>query len=255
MSYSVIGCRRERIIKHFEKLMLTIITLVIFLAACSQKGEYDFKIFTEEQESEYSSVYAEVIEFSEFKDKEFQSEINMQISEGIKDSIKEFDVVAQESAELLPKGVKSVTKITQNIKRNKGEIISFIEEGYIYLGGAHGNTVWTPRTLDLRMESPHILSLSELFIDQRYIEKINNLIDKLVKENPDKYSELWAEPHIDSNFQINFYLTEEELVIFFHPYELSYYAKGFIEFPIRLNDLSGWIKEEYLKKDNSAEIY
>ena len=39
--------------------------------------------------------------------------------------------------------------------------------------------------------------------------------------------------------------TDEDLVIFFSPYELSYYAKGFIEFPVRMTELNGILKEEY----------
>lgn len=236
----------------FRGMKMPVVTAVCFLfliSSCSGEGEYGTKISTEEQESEYSSVYAQVIEFSGFSNKEYQSELNMQISEGIEKSVNEFDDVARESSSLLPPGVKSIMKITQNVKRNSGGIISFIEEGYIYLGGAHGNTMWTPRTIDLRMENPHILEFNELFTDERYIGKINNLIDELIKENPEKYSELWAEPHITEDFKTQFYLNDEELVIFFPPYELSYYAKGFVEFPIRFNDLTGWIKEEYLKEE------
>ena len=42
-----------------------------------------------------------------------------------------------------------------------------------------------------------------------------------------------------------FYMTDEDLVIFFPPYVLSYYAKGFIEFPLRLTELNGYLNEEF----------
>lgn len=249
MSYSVTVSRSGGTLTYMKIGIVSVFCIFILLCSCSSGGDYGVRISSEEQESEYSTVYAEVIEFDGFRNKEYQSELNMQVREGIENSISQFDAIAQESISSMPPGVKSIMKITQNVKRNKGGVISFIEEGYIYLGGAHGNTVWTPRTVDLRMDKPHILELSELFIDERYIEKINNLIDDLVKENPEKYSELWAEPYIDEDFNTQFYLTEEELVIFFPPYELSYYAKGFIEFPLRLSDLSGWIKTEYLNQN------
>jgi hypothetical protein len=230
---------------NMKKRMVAALSAVCILCGCTGEGGYKTKIKKEEQESEYSSVYAEVIEFSGFENSEYLSELNMSIMKEVEDSISEFDSLSLESVSSLPAGVKTALHITQHMKRNKGGIISFIEEHYTYLGGAHGNTVWVARNIDVRSPSPHNLELSELFVDESYIETINNLIDKLVEENPEKYSELWAQPHIGSEDRYRYYLTDEDLVIFFSPYELSYYAKGFIEFPVRMTELNGILKEEY----------
>ena len=45
--------------------------------------------------------------------------------------------------------------------------------------------------------------------------------------------------------QTDFYIQDDDLVIFFQPYDLSYYARGFVEFRLDLEDLSGYMKEEY----------
>ncbi|MGM9935826.1 MAG: DUF3298 and DUF4163 domain-containing protein [Candidatus Ornithomonoglobus sp.] len=228
-----------------KRWLVLILTAICLLCGCSVNGGYDVTITKEEQETDYSTVYAEVIAFGGLANKEYEDELNSELEDNIFDAIGEFDQLAQESAQSMPPGVKSDLHITQNVKRNSGGIVSFITENYTYFGGAHGNTVWYPQTIDTRQEAPHNLELSELFTDDSYIERINNLIDVMVAENPDEYSELWAEPHITEDTKYEYYLTDEELVIWFPPYELSYYAKGFIEFPIRLTELSGFLKEEY----------
>lgn len=215
----------------------------LLAAGCAAGGGFSAVITKEEQETDYSAVYAEIISFGGLSNKEYESELNSGIEELVRGAIAEFDSLAQEAAQSLPAGVKSDLRITQDVKRNSGGIVSFVTEQYTYLGGAHGNTVRYPETIDTRSENPHNLELSELFTDDSYIERINNLIAAEVKAEPEKYGELWAEPVITETTK--YYLTDEELVIWFPPYELSYYAKGFIEFPIGLEDISGFLKEEY----------
>lgn len=227
-----------------KRLVALSLSVILIISACGNGG-YGVTIKKEEQATDYSTVYAEVIEFSGFENKEYESELNMSICNDIESAISEFDEMAQEASAVLPEGIKSDMHITQELKRNSGGIISFVEVHYLYLGGAHGNTMWYPRTINVRSENPHNLELFELFNDDGYLETINRLIAELAAANPDKYNELWAEPVVTKENENQFYLTDNELVIFFPPYVLSYYAKGFIEFPIRLADLSAILKEEY----------
>ena len=227
--------------KHMVAGVLTIV-----LTGCSVFSDgYSAAIKKEEQETEYSSVYAEIIEFGGFKNKEYQSELNLSIQKEVEDAISAFDALASEASEALPKGVKSSLYITQNVKRNTTDMVSFITEVYTYTGGAHGNTVWVPHTINVISETPHNLSLGELFRDKDYMKKLNVIIERMVTENPDKYSELWQKPEITKENEDRFYMTDNELVIFFPPYELSYYAKGFIEFPIPISELNPILNEEF----------
>ena len=220
--------------------------LAIILSGCTLFSDgYSVKIHKEEQESDYSSVYAEIIEFDGFKNKEYQSELNMSTEEDISKAIKSFDALALEAKEALPKGVKSALNITQKIKRNTTDIISFITEIYTYTGGAHGTTAWEPKTVDVTSQNPHNLKLNELFSDKDYMTKLNAIISAMVEENAEKYGELWAKPEITAENENRFYMTDTDLVIFFPPYELSYYAKGFIEFPIPLEKLNPILKDRY----------
>ena len=233
------------IIKKLKQGCAVLTASVIFLSGCSGNGIYSSKILIEEQETDYSSVYAEIIEFTSLPDKDFRSDINETISNDVKNAIGEFDSLSADAAENLPQGVKTALHISQRIKRRSGGIISFITENYTYLGGAHGTTSWLPYTFDALSDEPKLLELKDLFSDDGYINTINRMIDELVAEKPEEYSELWAEPHITEEDQRQFYMTDNDLVIFFPPYELSYYARGFVEFPLRLTELSGKLKEEF----------
>lgn len=220
--------------------------LAVILSGCTLFSDgYSVKIQKEEQESDYSSVYAEIIEFDGFKNKEYQSELNMSVHDDVDNAIKSFDALAMEAKESLPKGVKSALSITQKVKRNTTDIISFITEVYTYTGGAHGTTEWVPVTVDVTSEKPHNLKLGELFSDSNYITKLNAIIAKMVEENPEKYGELWAKPEITEENENRFYMTDTDLVIFFPPYELSYYAKGFIEFNIPYDRLNPILNDRY----------
>ncbi len=226
--------------------------LMMFSACAAVMGGISSSITTQEFETGYSSVYAETIAFKGIENKEYESELNLSVESDVEAAVAEFDVMAQEAAELLPEGVKSTLRITQDVKRTDGGFISFIEEHYIYTGGAHGNTSWFPRNIDTLSAEPHALALSELFSDKGYRETINRLIDEEAAEDPEKYSELWAEPHITEENENNYYITDEDLVIFFPPYTLSYYAKGFIEFNIKLTEIEGMLRDEY-KRIASAD--
>ena len=76
---------------------------------------------------------------------------------------------------------------------------------------------------------------------RKSLEKINEEIEK----HSEEYKDLWAKPEIKQEHQTDFYIQDDDLVIFFQPYDLSYYARGFVEFRLDLEDLSGYMKEEY----------
>lgn len=226
-----------------SRFAAVILGTVILLTGCNNSSGYDVEVHKEEQETDYSQVYAEIIEFDGFKDAEFLSQVNMSVGDDVRDAIHKFDALAQESD--LPDGVKAALRITQSLKRNKGCIVSFVSEQYIYTGGAHGTASWYPKTIYSDSESSYMLTLPQLFDSDEYIDIINSQIDEIVEKNPDIYQELWAEPHISKETEDRFYLTDTELVIYFPPYELSYYAKGFVEFKIPLQNINSVLKEQF----------
>lgn len=196
-----------------------------------------------EYETDYSTVNAEVIQFSGMKNAEFEKQINSEIEQAVESDLIAFDSKALESSDNVRMGNKCVFEISWDESYNKNDFISVIEERYIYTGGAHGTTVRIPKNIDLAAEKE--VQLSDLFMDDGYISTLNRCINEEMSEHSENYRDLWAKPEIKDTHQTDFYIIDDELVIFFQPYDLSYYARGFVEFHIELEDLSGYMKEEY----------
>lgn len=194
-------------------------------------------------ETDFSSVNAELIQLRGLKNTEFENRINDEISSEIESEMIAFDSLAQESSENVRMGNKCLFEVSWTEKYNKNDFLSIVKEKYIYTGGAHGATVWMPENIDLANETE--IQLKDLFVDDRYITTLNRLINEEVTKKSAEYSDLWAKPEIKDSHQTDFYIENGYLVIFFQPYDLSYYARGFVEFRLDLNDLSGYMKEEY----------
>jgi hypothetical protein len=64
------------------------------------------------------------------------------------------------------------------------------------------------------------------------LEEINSVIKKELEEDP----HLYFQEQLDTlNYNKGFYLTEDELVIYFQLYKITPYYRGIIEFPIDKN--------------------
>ncbi len=212
------------------------------LCACAMTG-VSVGTSVKEYETDISSVRAEVIRFSGMENKDFEEILNDDIERSVESDIVAFDSSAQENSGNVRMGNKSVLDIKWEEKYNKNSFISVVEEKYVYNGGAHGNTVRIPRNIDLA--SGQEIQLSDLFADDGYKDTLNRLIAEEVNDDPEEYSDLWAKPEIKDSHRTDFYIEDGDLVIFYQPYDLSYYARGFVEFKLDLEELSGYMKEEY----------
>ena len=223
-----------------KKLLLPLI-LTVVLYGCTPKGSADIDITSAEYETDNSAAYAETVQFNGFENSEFEKTINDSIAKDINGALISFDTMVSESADNIRMGNRCILEIHQYEKNNKNDFISIIEEHYVYTGGAHGTTSWYPRNIDTLANKTVLLS--DLFEDDSYKGELNRQIDIILEDNKDTYSDLWSHPKITS--EENFYINDGNLVIFYPPYELSYYARGFVEFPIKLEDIEGYLKEEY----------
>lgn len=196
-----------------------------------------------EYETDSSAVNADVIQISGMSSSEFEKSINSELEQSVESDIVSFDSEAAENSDNVRMGNKCVLNISWDEKYNKNDFISIIEERYIYTGGAHGNTVRIPKNIDISGEQ--VIKLSDLFTDDRYISTLNRMINEYMTEHSGEYKDLWGKPEIKDSHQTDFYIDGDNIVIFFQPYDLSYYARGFVEFPLPLDELSGYMKEEY----------
>lgn len=223
-----------------KKIFLAVLS-VLLLCACAKNGMADIKITVKEYETDISSARIETIQLSGLKNPEFENNINQTIARDTDGAAVSFDTIASDSTEKIRMGNKCVFEINQLVKNNSSDFISIVEEHYVYAGGAHGSTIWYPRNIDTLADKT--VKLSDLFKDASYKAELNRQIDLILESNKDQYSDLWEHPTITS--EDNFYISDSKLVIFYQPYELSYYARGFIEFPIKLTDIEGYLKDEY----------
>lgn len=225
------------------KQLFLILGVMLLLCGCTQNEAAQITITPKQYETDFSTVEAEDLSFSGMENTEFQEQLNSQLAQALASALVSFDSAAQESSADLIMGNKAVFNNTWEEKYNQNSFVSIIQEQYIYLGGAHGSTAWYPLNIDTA--AGYILTLDDLFEDSGYIETLNRMITELVDENPEEYKDLWEKPEIKDSHQTDFYITDTSLVIFYQPYDLSYYARGFVEFPLSLEELSGSLKEEY----------
>ena len=114
-----------------------------------------------------------------------------------------------------------------------GRYVSFCQQEYDYQGGAHGMPLWIGLTFDL--ETGERLSLPDVIANSE--EELNSIVTEYFAEyingNPEEF---WEEAldivRDEICFESDFYLTEDGIKFYFHPYALSSYAAGFPEVTI-----------------------
>jgi hypothetical protein len=111
-------------------------------------------------------------------------------------------------------------------------LLSFYNDYYEYLGGAHGMTTRTSYTIDKDKES--LLTLKDLFIQgYSYSNIINEEIKKEISKNPENYFNSGSEFKGISENQ-SFYIEGDNLVIYYQLYDIAPYVFGIPEFKIPL---------------------
>lgn len=123
---------------------------------------------------------------------------------------------------------------TFELTYNKACIISLYFDNYQYTGGAHGLTVRTSQTWNLK--SGQIIKLRELYkCSGDYKSYIKRKVIEQIKENPDIYFENYEEL-VEQTFDVNnFYCTPQGVVVYFQQYDIAPYASGIREFLLPYN--------------------
>lgn len=127
-----------------------------------------------------------------------------------------------------------MTEITARyyVRMNENCILSISIENYAFSGGAHGFTILKSVTFDLN--TGKIYSLKDFFAEGvDYVRFISDIIKKqIIERDIPVINEFTAiSPNQD------FYLENNNLVIYFQLYELAPYYYGFVTFPIPLKDV------------------
>lgn len=122
---------------------------------------------------------------------------------------------------------------------NGANLISILFGLYTYTGGAHGITQYTSLTMDIETGTSYVFE--DLFNeDTDYKKQVNELAVKFTKENN---IPLIAEYKGISDKQ-EFYLTEDELVLYYQIYEYTPYAYGLFEIKLPYKDIETILNNE-----------
>ena len=208
------------------------------MSGCSL-SKVNVKIDEKSYETDEEMISVQIPIISGLSDNAFENELNTQYSERINEMITSFSEDSQKTTN--ERNGKSVLEIKQNVMYNENGILSLVTECYRYTDGVNG--ISSRIIKNINTETNTALLLEDLFSDDEYVKMLD---ERLEKQSEDaKYSDLWEMPKIGGEQNEFFYFTPEGLVIFYPPYELSYYARGFVEFTIPYSDLYGYLKPEY----------
>lgn len=214
--------------------------MLVLLCGCAGSG---VKIqFTEreyETDTEYISI--RIPSFSGIADNNFQDTLNNAYEADIEACLEHFYEESEKGSD--SRTEKSRFEVTQEVCCNKNQFLSIVSEIYVYTDGLHGSSDRMAKNIDLKQN--RVLQLSDLFLDDGYMTRLTEQVDTILQKNPEKYRDLWEKPVIGEAQQKFFYIKDGNLVLFYPPYELSYYARGFVEFEIPLENLDGYLKPEY----------
>jgi hypothetical protein len=128
------------------------------------------------------------------------------------------------------------------VMSNESGIVSILLSDYIYSGGAHGMTIRTGVTLNA--ETGQVYRFKDLFkAESDYEDIVNNEIKRQMKARG--MTEILLAPFETINPDQEFYIQDDNLVIFFDLYEYTPYAFGFPEFRIPLTLLGNVLSDEF----------
>ncbi len=110
---------------------------------------------------------------------------------------------------------------------NGDNFLSVEQRGYIYTGGAHGNTIYDAATFDLT--TGREVYLFNLFKPgSNYMKRINEIVDRLEAQEREKF---FADVVVNDSDRF-YFDSNGSLVITYAPYEVAPYAVGIVNFTI-----------------------
>lgn len=139
------------------------------------------------------------------------------------------------------------TYFNYQVKYNQNNVLSLIFLDYQYAGGAHGSTVESSYTINLK--TGKMYSLKDLFKEKTdYSSVISGSVKRQLNERG--LTEGLLEPFNKISDNQGFYLSNNGIMIYFQQYEILPYAAGIQEFLVENALLKDLIAEPDLFKDD-----
>jgi len=215
-------------------IKFSLILIIPVLFGCSSKNHINY--LDKSYKTDTVTVDLQIPQITGICNDDFRSTVNIEINDTCCEFLNKFKKSAKELS--YPAVFTAETKTHQ-----KNGVLSIITQIDYYTEKPHNNSFRITKNINTKESSE--IRIKDLFSDDGYIDFINNTLTELAESDADRYSDLWAKPQLSENQ--TFYITENFLVIYYPPYELSYYTRGFVEFEIPFSSLSGYMTEEYRK--------
>lgn len=217
---------------NFIKICLAAIC-ALFLSACG--GGVKIDTIDNSYASDTVTANVKIPQLRGLSSRDLEDKINGEFLEATDDLLEKWKKAAEDTGE------QSLFDMATTTHFNKNGFLSLVTDYEYFARKAYKNSFRIAKNIDnsLGLE----LSLSDLFDGDTYIDALNTMLSDVVSANPDKYSDIWAKPKISQNQ--GFYIDGENLVIFYPPYELSYYERGFVEIPLPIEELLTYLKPQY----------
>lgn len=217
-------------------------TAVVFFLLCGcAAGGVSVSMTQKSYESTDEEVVLEIPVIKGLASRELENELNAFYENTAADYADE--LVRQAEERRSERSGSAVLEFKSRVPLCRKNILSIVNDIYVYTGGVNGVSSRIAKNIDTELSKE--LTLADAFIDGSYRDKLNSEIEEIIRSNPDKYSDLWEKPVIGEAQEEYFYFTPDGLVVFYPPYELSYYARGFVEFCFPYDSLFGYIKPTY----------
>lgn len=217
---------------HNSVRIISLLLVLFSLFGCS--GSYKVDYIDKSYSTDTISVSLLIPQLMGLSDKYFQSEINVKFEESCMEFLNKF----KDSSKDVP--IPSVFS-SESTCYDKNGFLSVVTQIDYYTQKPHNNSFRIVKNINTGTCKE--VALSEIFLDASYIDFLNHCLANIVSENPDVYSDLWAKPTLMQNQP--YYIKDDCLVLYYPPYELSYYSRGFVEFYVPLTDIGGYLNDEY----------
>lgn len=129
------------------------------------------------------------------------------------------------------------------IKFFKKNLLVLDMMGYYYpFGAAHGMP--SKKTPNIDLVTGEFYTLGDLFMGGVYwTNELNKIIENMIKTDP-QYSYVYEDGFKGITMDQSFYVDENNLYIYFAPYDIAPYAAGFVTFKIPFTEIQGMINKQ-----------
>lgn len=223
-----------------------------------KENAISIKTVKEASETDRIKIALQCLRIDGLEDKTVQDRINSILSESAVEARNEGLRNADEVEKAIASGNtgspnKCETYFDYRLKYNQNGLLSVVFMNYQYTGGAHGLTVQSSHTFNLKTGEEY--KLKDLFkSDTDYVLFINDTVRNEINERV-KEGSLYENTSFKTiKEDQDFYLSDDAVVVYFQQYEYWPYAAGIQEFPVEFSALKDMLKPGFsFLNDNEKE--